>query len=778
MNNGEQFFNTSAVASSRSLRFNSSDSAYLSRTPASSGNRKTWTWAGWVKRSASATNVLFGTGVGTVDAFDFSTDSLQVYFNNTSSGILKTTAVFRDFSAWYHIVLALDTTQAASTNRVRLYVNGVEQTTFSTATYPAQNYDSSLNNNVATYIGDRGAGLQSFDGYLADIHFIDGQALDPTSFGEFDDNGIWQPIAYSGSYGTNGFHLDFADNSTAAALGTDSGNGNTWTVNNISVAAGADNDSLVDVPTNGTETDTGVGGEVRGNYCTANPLDKHGSITLRNGNLSASTSEANWRSFRSTIGMSSGKWYWEVLVTASHTEHSHGIGLASSDLSARVGVAAGSYAYLYTGTLQGGSSTGSADGYGATGVIVSFAFNADTGRLDLYRNGVLQSGFFSGLPAGTYFPMSSLYGSGVADLNFGQRPFAYTAPSGYKSLCTINLPAPTIEDGSTAMDVSLYTGNSSTKTISDLNLSPDLVWIKTRSAAVSHALQDIVRGTNKVLYSNSTGTEDTYTAALTSFNSDGFTLGAQSLVNNNTSTYVAWCWDAGSSTVSNDAGSITSQVRANASAGFSIVTYTGNSTVGATVGHGLGVAPQLIIVKARNNVSGGYWQVYHQAIGNTKYLELNTTIAANTSSNRWNNTTPSSSVFTLGSDSDLNGSLNYVAYCFAPVEGYSAFGSYTGNGSTDGPFVYTGFRPRWIMLKNADAVWNWQLRDTSRDPINPAQQRLYPNTNDSETTNDPVDILSNGFKLRVSGGDYNASTQKYVYAAFAENPFALNARAR
>jgi len=242
---------------------------------------------------------------------------------------------------------------------------------------------------------------------------------------------------------------------------------------------------------------------------------------------------------------------------------------------------------------------------------------------------------------------------------------------------------------------------------------------------------------------------------------------------------VTWAWDAGSSTVTNTQGSISSQVRANASAGFSIVTYTGNSTVGATVGHGLGVAPQLIIIKARNNVSGGFWQVYHQAIGNTKYLELNSTSAAGTSSNRWNNTTPSSTVFTLGSDSDLNGSLNYVAYCFAPVAGYSSFGSYTGNGSADGNFVYTGFRPRWLMIKDTTGSTNyWWIYDTARDTYNASGLYLFANVSDAEQdyrSTYPIDILSNGFKVRNTLVSTNNSV--FVYAAFAESPFQY-ARAR
>ena len=743
----------------RSLRFNSDDSAYLSRTPASAGNRKTWTLSFWVKRGASTGSDigLFSTYAGsnpaTACAFN-SNDGITFYnYSGSYQFQLITTQVFRDYSSWYHLVFVVDTTQATASDRVKLYVNGVRVTTFSTETYPSQNVDTDWNSTTEHQIGNHAS---YFHGYLASVFLIDGQALDPTSFGLFDDNGVWQPKAYTGSYGTNGFHLPFNDNSTAAALGTDtSGNGNDWTVNNISVAAGADNDSLVDVPTNGTETDTGLGAEVRGNYASANPLDKYSTIQLANGNLDISSSEANWRSVRGSFGMSSGKWYWEITITNSGY-NIHGIGLNSAALTNYPGVSAGSYGWDYNGNLVGGNSTGSASAYGT---VISFAFDADTGRLDLYNDGVLESGYFSGLPSGTYFPMFGLYGTiGLAQVNFGQRPFAYTAPSGFKALNTANLPTPTIADGSTAINVVLDTGaNILTAAQGAIGGSADLLWIKDRANSNNHQLIDTVRGGTATLQSNTTAAETTYSAP--------------------SGSSVAWTWDAGSSTVTNNDGTITSQVRANPSAGFSIVTYTGNSTVGATVGHGLGVAPQLIIIKARNNVSGGNWQVYHQAIGNTKYLELNSTSAAGTSSNRWNNTTPSSTVFTLGSDSDLNGSLNYVAYCFAPVEGYSAFGSYEGNGSGDGPFVYTGFRPRWILFKCSTAVAYWGIYDAARNTYNAVNLGMYPNDSIAEVTDQPFDFLSNGFKVRGTTAFVNSNADTYVWAAFAEHPFQY-ARAR
>ena len=277
-----------------------------------------------------------------------------------------------------------------------------------------------------------------------------------------------------------------------------------------------------------------------------------------------------------------------------------------------------------------------------------------------------------------------------ASLNFGQRPFAYTAPSGFKALCTTNLPEPTIADGSTAMDVALYTGNGSTQTISGLNFSPDLVWIKNRANGLTaHRLCDTVRGATKEIYSNETDAEATDANGLTAFTSDGFSVGSSGGVNGSSNGIVAWTWDAGSSTVTNTEGSITSQVRANASAGFSVLTWTGQTAAG-TIGHGLGVAPSLIICKARSNAQS--WGVYHKDTGINNYLLLDSTGASTAYSGIWGSSAPTSTVFGVPGNVGLNNNntWTYVAYCFAPVAGYSSFGSYTGNGSaTDGPFVFT-----------------------------------------------------------------------------------------
>ncbi len=781
-----------AAGISRSLRFNSSDSAYLSRTPASAGNRRTWTWAGWVKRSGLDTYTILSQA--STDGFRFSnTNALEGYGNFS----FNTAAVFRDTAAWYHVVVAIDTTQATNTNRIKLYVNGVLQS-FSSASYPTQNTDTLFNSTNVHYVGTFSGLSQLFSGYLADIYFIDGQALDPSSFTETDaTTGQLIPKAYTGSYGTNGFHLEFADNSsnTATTLGKDtSGNGNNWTPNNLSVTAGAGNDSLVDVPTNGAQTDTGVGGEVRGNYATLNPLDQV-STTLTNGNLDASIAgAATAMTVGGTIAVTSGKWYWEVTCSSSNL----GIGVQKANLYATSLFSSGVSYYSVSGQKY---VDGTASNYGSTFTtndVIGVALDLDGGTVQFYKNNTAQGSIT--LPTSTAGWKAAVTngtsgGTNSVVTNFGQRAFAYTAPSGFKALCTANLPAPLVTKPSTVMDVLLWTGNgSSTRSISGLAFSPEFVWFKARSAAYANQLYDVVRGSGsgKNLISNQTDSEGAGSSSfgyLSSFDSAGFSLavGSDSTFqwgNQSSATYAAWCWDAGSSTVTNTQGSITStvSVRANATAGFSIVTYAGTG-VASTVGHGLGAVPGLIIIKDRT--SGAYnWQVYHSTFaGTSNTIVLNSTAAVDTGGSAvWNSTTPTSTVFSIGTAVGVNtNGNNYVAYCFAPVVGYSSFGSWTGNGSADGPFVFTGMRPRYILWKRTDSTSDWTVLDAARDTYNYAEKQLVPNTSGAEQVTGGgfvrIDFLSNGFKLRGSDIYMNANNGTYIYAAFAESPFNY-ARAR
>jgi len=537
----------------------------------------------------------------------------------------------------------------------------------------------------------------------------------------------------------------------------------------------------VDTPTS-YGSDTGAGGEVRGNYATFNPLTVFsGGVALSNGNLSLTNGASN-RSAYSTMGVSSGKWYFETTFTSVGSTTSIGIGLLGYvDTTTFIGNTLYSYGYDRAGLKY---NNGSSASYGTTYTnndVIGVALDLDAGTLIFYKNGVSQGTAYSSLPAGIYFLGASSYNS-TGSINFGQQPFAYTAPSGYKALCTQNLTTPTIGATSTTtankyMDVSLYSGTSASQSITNSgSMQPDLVWIKSRSAATDNKLTDAVRGTTKGLISNTTGAETTDTNGLTAFNSNGFTIGSDSVYNNGTgpATYVAWQWNAGGSNATNTSGTITSTVRANTTAGFSIVTYTGNGSAGATVGHGLGVAPSMTIIKRRDAITS--WIVNHTSAG-TGFLLLEQTAAYSSAATYWTSPATSSLLPTLTSNTEVNANTGtYVAYCFAPVAGYSAFGSYTGTNTTDGPFVYTGFRPRWIMIKittsGGSATYGWAIFDTARENYNINRSMLVANVSNAEDTtiNADFDILSNGFKPRYSANYYNGSGT-YIYAAFAESPF-------
>ena len=768
---------------SRSLRFNSADSAYLNRTPATTTNRRTFTFSAWVKFSKTSDDP-FLMGAGSGGQIWVIGDKIRVRLNGSPDYYYDTSAVFRDYSAWYHIVVGVDTTNATSADRVKIYVNGTQQTIGASAA-PPQNYDTEFNlASTVNNIGQWPSGGQLLNGYMTEVNFIDGQALTPSSFGETNaQTGVWQPKAYSGSYGTNGFYLNFSDNSntTAATLGKDySGNGNNWTPNNFSVTAGAGNDSLVDSPTS-YGTDTGVGGTVRGNYCVWNPLDKEVSsvfTTYANGNLDCTVTGT--RAAVATISVTSGKWYWEVVPTGNTGSVNYMIGVADANtpISTRSYTGANGWAYFQSGSKFNNNSGA---GYGAsytTNDVIGVALDMDAGTVTFYKNGTSQGVAYSTLSGKAIQPMVS-DGSSVHTMNytgnFGQRPFAYTAPSGFKALCTQNLPTPTIgattaTQANTFFTPNLWTGNDGLQTVTnniDTTNGGGWIWFKGRNLAVSNFLINSNSGYTKFLASNTTAAEDTYNFGFTP-STTGFSFNSGSgSVNQAGYTYVAWQWKAGGTAVSNTAGSITSTVSANTTSGFSVVTWTGNATDNASVGHGLGVAPKMVIIKNRSTSAG--WPVYTNVIdGSMDALYLNLTDSkADTGRNQF-----TSSVFYVSSGTDTNGSGNsLVAYCFAPVAGYSAFGSYTGNGSADGPFVYTGFRPAFVLTKRTDSTSDWQLMDSSRNTYNVANTALFPNTADADTSGYSKDFLSNGFKIRDSGASLNASGGTYIYMAFASNPF-------
>jgi len=497
--------------------------------------------------------------------------------------------------------------------------------------------------------------------------------------------------------------------------------------------------------------------------------------------------------------MATGKWYWEVTMSGSSAGNYYffiGVSRATTSISSTYDGTTLAYIGGSDATLSGKSqnrNTSVNATYGASwtfGDVIGVALDMDNGTLVFYKNGVSQGTAFSSINStypGTYFPITysdgSASGTFTYGYNFGQRPFAYTPPSGYKSLCTQNLSTPSIVNGAQYMAATTYTGAGAAQSISNAvnstSFQPDLVWLKSRSNAYSHYLYDVNRGITKSLSSDSTGAEQTIANTLTSFDLTGFSLGSiGGGLNQAGATFVAWQWKAGGTAVTNTAGSISSQVSANTTAGFSVVTYTGNGTTG-TYGHGLGVAPSMVIAKRRDTGSSN-WVVYASAawsLGN--YLILNATDAissvnaVNTFGNNSSQVQPSSTVVTIGSGTNMNASGGtYVAYCFAAIAGYSAFGSYTGNGSSDGPFVYCGFRPRFLLVKRTDAAsYPWVIFDTARSTYNVITSELYPNASSAEAnSSNDFDIVSNGFKCRISAAAYNASGGTYIYAAFAENP--------
>jgi hypothetical protein len=533
---------------------------------------------------------------------------------------------------------------------------------------------------------------------------------------------------------------------------------------------------MVDSPT-AYGLDTGVGGTVRGNYATMNPLQKSSNVTLTNGNLDSAVGSSDGKVL-ATIGMSSGKWYAETSNFAGLP--TVGLATGASSLSVFTGGDVYSWGYYPSGTKY---TNGSSSAYGAswtTTDTIGIAFDADAGTLTFYKNGTSQGTAFSSLTSGPYFFSNGNNSSTSCSWNFGQRPFAYTAPSGFKALCTQNLTTPAIGASSNNLANQffapvLYTGTGSSQSITGLSFQPDLVWTKSRSNAYNNTLVDAVRGVSKALVSDLTAAEDnTAGAYVTAFNSDGFSVGTGTGSNGSGATYVGWSWKANGAGASNTRGSITSTVSANTTSGFSIVTYTATGAA-ATIGHGLGAVPSMIIVKSRSGSSASYfWAVWHRSVYATDqsgYLNMSSTNGTGSASGVWSTTFPTTNVFSIGGDTSTSANTaTYVAYCFAPVAGFSAFGSYTGNGSADGPFVYTGFRPAFVMIKRTDAVSSWEMHDTTRATYNVDDKNLYANLSDAEATYTVLDELSNGFKLRTTLNGTNASGGTYIYMAFASAP--------
>ena len=645
--------NPNTYTINNSLRFRKSATAYLNRTFGTPTSSTIYTWSGWVKRGIfNAVQTLFATGTNT--NFEFSTNDQLIV--TLSGAALTTTPVFRDFSSWYHVMYV----QNGSSQTI--YVNGISAVTGS-------NPNTTFNTAAAHQIG-QGNSTNYFDGELAEVNFIDGQALTPSSFGAYDTNGIWQPVQYTGSYGNNGFYLNFGNTTSTTTLGYDtSGNSNNWTTNNISLTAGVTYDALIDTPS--------VVSATVSNYCTLNPLT-YGSVAPIDGNLTLAQSTTTQTGVLGTVQIpTTGKFYWEATVsttTAANNAVSWGVATSAASLTSSPQTTTGTYAaYVNATKLLVTNGSGGATGTVAiaAGSIIQVAYDASSGKLWLGLNNTWYNPTFGGTgnpstganPTLTVasslglFPYFTCFQETIK-ATFGQQPFTYTPPTGFVALNTYNLPTPTITNGANYIAASLYTGNGSTLSInnnsnnnSGISFQPDLVWIKSRSAATSNTIFNAISGATNYVSSNAVTAQTTDATSLTSFNANGFSLGSLAQVNASAATFVSWQWLAGNGTASNTSGSITSTVSANTTAGFSIVNYTGTGT-NATVGHGLGAAPNFIIVKSYSNGNG--WWVYSSAVGNGSYLVLNTAAIPTASATAWNNTTPTSSVFSIGTGAPVN----------------------------------------------------------------------------------------------------------------------------
>ena len=605
---------------------------------------------------------------------------------------------------------------------------------------------------------------------------------------QFDANGF-TVLGTDSSVNASGhsyIYMAFADKREYAYWLDQSGNNNDWTSNNLT-----ESDISVDSPTN--------------NFATWNPLDKSSSQTLSEGNLvSDSTVDSAWKGVRGTFGISSGKWYWEYLKTNTYLHSTVGIAIADAELDVSTALSGITDWWMYSSYNGAKIGNGSETSYGATwqavGDVVGIALDMDNGTLTFYKNGVSQGqAFNSGLSGKTVYPYRLAYNS--ADLtvaNFGQDSsfagnktaqgnqdgndigdFYYTPPTGFLALCTSNLPDVAVVP-SEHFNTVAYSGNDADDRSISVGFQPDWVWLKGRSNATNHYLYDVLRGANYQLLTNDTGAESNTADRMQAFESNGFQLGTSNEVNGSGRTYVAWNWKANGSGSSNTDGDIDSTISANTDAKFSVVSYTGVGGEPKTVAHGLGVSPEMVIIKKRNNA--GSWIVWHKDLADNYAFEgLDTTGAAVSGGSPISKYVDavSSTLVTLGDASENNNSGDtYIMYCWASVDGYSAVGSYIGNGNADGPFVYTGFRPAFVLTKVTNAADDWSIADSSRSPDNVAGESLRPNSSSAEDSAADIDILSNGFKVRQADShriNYDGDT--FIYIAFAETPF-KNSNAR
>jgi hypothetical protein len=916
------FNQSSAQMVDGSLKFDSGSSNYLTRTPASAGNRKVWTLSYWIRLDGDAGHLFSANN----DAFQFeyrSTGQLLFANSGSTSGNTLSTALFRDHSAFYHVVIQHDAVNLAA----NVYING---TLNFTATL--SNADGTWNNNTSHNINGRSTSNDSYGSFaMSQVYFIDGLALGPGYFGftdpltntwrpkkfraegttvndgtqwssymsntstagnlfdgstsstygpdgnpqtftppnpiivrnslriyyssgvasrdfEVNDNGnvistgtgtFWVDLNFTGSltklYGTNGWNVRAIEvdgvimkdsTTTNLAFGTNgfylpmdnddfhidkSGNGNNWTKQNFS-GTSIDPDVLKDSPSgavSGGRAQTGITttSSAPANYCTLNPIDAF--VSTKDGNLETATS-SGWQSIRATLGMKSGKFYWE---TQNNQDAAAILGIADTQATGFVdGAIFGSTghgggdanpAWTWAGANYYFNATTAGTGLSnhVSSDVVQYAFDADSGNLWFGRNGTWYNSSWAttGDPANgvnptvsgidttkTYVACGSFY-NGSAKFNFGQKPFKYAPPQGYLPLNSASgTPETVVPRPNQYMNTVTYTGTGSDLTL-DVGFKPDLSYFSTRSATgYIKYIFDSVRGATKYLATSHTQGDDaegTSSSTLKSFNANGVTIGNNAQMNENSSnTWVSWHWKAGgnkntfnvddvgyasAAAAGLDGGNKTpTGASVGTKQGFSIVKFTNDTTSPITLSHGLTQAPTFVILKALTGSVG--WTVGHTSIGFTKRLKLNGTDAESASANFFNDTAPTSSLITLGAN---NVSNDFIMYSWHDVPGLQKFGSYSSNNSTDGPFIELGFRPALILIKESGASGqSWNICDTSRNSSNPANKVIALNSNAAEYSYTTFDILSNGFKIRTNDNGWNGSSSTFIYAAWAEAP--------
>jgi len=733
-----------------------------------------FTVEGWIRASTTGEQTIFGTEVdtGTAGRWAFhlgSANKLEFFVRGQADPLVESTAVL-SIGAWYHVAAE------RSSGTITLYINGSVDGTVSNTT-------SLVAGGLVIGCWYTGGTSSLLTGYLDELRISDTARYD----GAFTPQTRGNPFV-SDSNTKLLIHSDYT-----GGLGADSsGNYNYFTPTNL-VAT----DKTPDTPTN--------------NFATISPL-YNGNFTYSEGNLKIDGPQGSTGVAYSTISENSGKWYFEMLYSGD-TKWRAGIApinQASDGVAANIGALIEPNTWIYN-FFTGASAQDISGTTISTDDVIGVAFNMDDNEVYFYASNA-QVGSTSSLgtpttPWGAFFMNYST--SGDADptyrVNFGQDSsfagvktaqgnqdsnekgdFYYAPPTDYLALCTDNLSAPEIALPGKNFNTVLYTGDGATTlAVTGVGFQPDMTWVKNRDAADNHTLVDSVRGATNYLVPNY-GNEETSDQVndatfVASLDSDGFTVGNDVVVNTNTEDYVSWNWKAGGAAVSNGDGDITASVSANTTAGFSIGTYTGNGTAVQTIGHGLSEAPNLVIVKKIVKSSAPIYSGYNDwCVGSDKgmeftdYLVLNSAGAETDDDSIWNDTAPTSSVFTVDTNNNVNTENSvYVFYCFHSAEGYSKVGSYETNNNINGPFIYTGFKPAYLLVKNIDSVTNWNIWDNKRDTYNIEKHMIAADINSTEYTNSPeVDFVSNGFKVRSTSGDMNNTAgETAIFLAFSSSPF-------